>query len=122
MTISEIKAVLPPVAIRMASAAIMEGVKAYHKAKEQREIEANKEQSGEKFNYMLAHAYNEGIQIASEVLWKLFASCSAECQQAIAEVAKVKDGFSGNNESYFDDFINALEKVQCHSVWLRVAE
>jgi hypothetical protein len=122
MTISEIKAVLSPVTVWMAQEAVMEGVKAHHKAQKQYDIENQKKESGETYNFTLAHAYNEGVHVAAEILWKLFASCSAECQQAIAEVAKNRDGFSGYAENYLDDFINALEKAKGYSVQIRVTE
>lgn len=116
MTIAEIKSILPPVAVWMAKQAIMEGIKAYHKAEE------TKQKAGKPYDYALAHAYNEGMKISAEILWKLFASCSADCQRAIAEVAKKRDGYCGCPENYFDDFVNALERVQGHSVHIRVTE
>jgi len=122
MTIAEIKSILPPVAVWMAKQAIMEGIKAYHKAQEQYSIEETKQKAGKPYDYTLAHAYNEGMKISAEILWKLFASCSADCQRAIAEVAKKRDGYCGYPENYFDDFVNALERVQGHSVYIRVTE
>ena len=122
MTVSEVKALLPTMVTWMAKEAVMEGVKAYHKAQKQYEIENQKKQAGESYNFTLAHAYYEGVGIASEVMWKLFASCSAECRKAIDEVAKHRDGYCGYHEEYFDDFILALEKIQGHTVRIRIAE
>ncbi len=122
MTISEIKAVLPPVAVWMAGKAVEEGVKACNKAQKQSEIEDQKKNSGESYNYSLAHAYREGMHVSAEILWKLFASCSAECQQAIEEVAKNYDGYGGWTEKCFDRFVEALEKVQGYSVRIRTNE
>lgn len=122
MTAAEIKAVLPPVTIWMAKKAVMEGVRVHHKAQEEYDTEYQKEQAGNSYNFHVSHAYKEGVRVAAEILWKLFASCSAECQMAIAEVAKKRDGHFGHPEEYFDDFVNSLEIVQGRSVCIRVAE
>jgi len=110
MTVKEIRDKLPTMVIWMAKEAVMEGVKAYHKAQRQYDIENQKKQSGQSYNYILAHAYDEGVDIAAEVCWKLFYSCSADCQAAIEEVAKKRDGFRGNPDIYFDEFVLALEE------------
>lgn len=122
MKINELKETLPTMVIWMAKEAVMEGVKAYHKYNAQYDIENNKKDAGEPYNYTLAHAYCEGVNVSSEVLWKLFASCSMECTKAIKEVAKSRDGYCGYGESYFDDFVNALEKVQGRTVSIRIVE
>lgn len=98
MTISEIKSALAPVTIWMAEKAIMGGVEAEHEAQ------------------------NFSIEIAAEVLYSLFYSCPAETEMAISKVAENKDGMFDTPESYFDDFINALEKVQNHSVIIRTIQ
>lgn len=122
MTIRELRGKLPTMVIWMAQEAVMEGVAAYHKSQEQYNIEKQKEQAGETYNYILAHAYYEGVRVAAEVLWKLFASCSMECQKAIEEVAKSKDGYFGDPGSYFGAFVAALEKIQGHPVRIREVE
>lgn len=122
MTIAELKSILPTMVVWMAKEAVMEGVRAYHKAEIEYNVQMQKQQSGEPYNFLLAHAYKDGVNIAAEVLWKLFESYSIQCQQAIAVVAKDRDGYYGLHESYFDDFVNALEQVQGHPVLIRVNE
>ncbi len=110
MDISDLRETLPTMVIWMAKEAVMEGVKAYHKAQRQYDLENQKKDSGLPYNYTLAHAYNDGVDIAAEVLWKLFYSCGADCQAAIKEVAKRRDGYCGIPDRYFDDFVLALEE------------
>jgi hypothetical protein len=121
MTPLEIKSALPPIAIWMAQSAVIEGVKSHHKYQEQCHVEDKKKEKGETYNYLLAHAYNEGVGVSAEILWKMFSSCVAECKKAISEVSKHRDGY-GYQETYFDDFVNALEKVQGHSAHIRISE
>lgn len=109
MTVEELRETLPTMVIWMAKEAVMEGVKAYYKSQRQREIERQKEDSGEPYNYMLANAYYDGVRIAAEVLWKLFSSCSHDCLKAIKTVARKRDGW-GNPDDYFNDFVIALEE------------
>ncbi len=122
MQIKNLKEKLPTMVIWMAKEAVMEGVKAYNKSQKERDIQNAKKEAGDSYNYTLAHAYNDGMNVAAEVLWKLFHSMSIECQRALEEVAKVRDGYCGNHESYLDDFIIALEKVQRAPVRIREEE
>lgn len=107
MKLEEIKIALPTMVVWMAQGVIIEGVKTYHKAKKQYNIEDNKKRSE---------------NITYEALWKLFSCCSAHCQKAIAIVAKERDGYCGYPEKYFDAFVNALETVQGYSVSIREKE
>jgi hypothetical protein len=103
--VSDIKEQLPSMVIWMAKTAVMTGVSSFH--------------SYEKEKHGL---YYEGVRVSAGILWKLFQSMSIECQKAIEIVAKDRDGYSGTAESYFDDFIIALSKVQNGSVKIRVEE
>ncbi len=122
MTVTEIRSSLPTMVIWMAKEAVMEGVKSYHKAQKQYDIEDQKKESGLPYNYALGHAYKDGVHVAAEILWKLFASCTIDCMEAIETVAEKKDGYCGDPDRYFDDFVLALEKRLGDPIRIRKCE
>lgn len=122
MTIAEIKETVPTLALWMAYKAVMEGVRMVRKSHELRDIEEKKRLAGKPCNFLLAHAYDEGMRASAEVLWKLFATCSYYCQRAIEKVSCRKDGFCGDPITYFDDFVTALEEAQGYPVSIRTSE
>ena len=123
MTASELKESLPTMIVWMAETATREGVKRSRRYYELREIEREKESAGKPYNYSMAHECYEGVRVAAEVLWKLFYSISADCQKAIEEVAKTMDGYlTYLRKSYFDEFVEALEKVSGEPVRIRDEE
>lgn len=108
--------------IWMAKKAVMEGVKRYHLAQSEGEKQAALREAGKPYNFTIRHAYYEGVGVAAEVLWKLFQSCSIDCQEAIASVAKNRDGYCGDPDHYFDDFVLALEQQLGTPVTIRKEE
>ena len=116
MTINKLRSNLPTMVVWMASEAVMEGVRSHHDNEQQHDWDTD-------FIRGFRKGVSEnGVRVAAEVLWKLFASCSAECQSAISIVAKNKDGYCGYPVSYFDSFVVALEEVQGHPVRIREKE
>ena len=122
MTANELRNTLPTMVIWMAKEAVMEGVKSYHKSQRENKIQADLADSGKPFNFTLSHAYYDGVRVAAEVLWKLFQSCAADCMDAIRAVAETRDGYSGDPDNYFDDFVVALEKRLRCPVRIRTEE
>ena len=123
MSIQVIREYLPTIAVWMAETAIREGVKRSRRYNEIRAIEQEKENTGKPFNYSRAYECYEGVRVAAEVMWKLFSTISAHCQEAIKEVAKTMDGYlTYPQKSYFDEFVRELEKVQGHPVRIREIE
>lgn len=116
MTVMEIRNSLPIMVIWMANEAVMEGVQSYHKNQQQHDCDSD---------FMRGFRRGEserGVKVAAEVLWKLFASCSADCQRAIEKVAEKRDGFCGNPDAYFDDFVEALGMKLGYPVRIRTVE
>ena len=116
-----LKATLPHMVVWMAKTAVQEGVRSYHRVQKLYDTEKQKEQSGLPTSYALANGHRSGINAAAEILWKLFKSTGAECQQAIEKVAQKRDGF-GATEECLDDFMTELERVQGHSIIIRTTE
>ena len=120
--IAELRDALPAMVVWMAKEAVMEGAKAKHRHQEAYDAENKKEHSGQPYNYSIAHAQYNGVRVAAEVLWKLFCSCSADCQSAIEKVANKRDGYSGYADDYFDDFVIALEERLGGPIRIRTVE
>lgn len=121
MTISELRNTLPTMVIWMAKEAVMQGVRECHMAQSEYEKQAALREAGQPYNFTLKHAYYEGVRVAAEVLWKLFESCSADCQTTIEKVAEKRDGY-GDPDKYFDDFVVALEEQLGCPVTIRTVE
>lgn len=91
MTANEIRKEVSPMTIWMADSAIRGAC-----------ISARKD--------AIIHPYNrEGVEVAAEVLFSMFGTCSASIKSALLVVAKAYDGFRGGNRLYFDAFVEALE-------------
>lgn len=106
----------------MAKEAVMGGVRSYHMSQNEFEKQNKLEKAGKPYNYTTRNAYYEGVRVAAEVLWKLFASCSADCQSAIEKVSQKRDGFCEDPDAYFDDFVLALEAHLHGAVRIRERE
>jgi hypothetical protein len=97
--------------IAVINAAIKKGIQAVHKADRIRERENAKNEAGEPFNFSEAHAYDEGVRGAAEVIYTLFECCNADGQQVIRKLAEKYDGITGNTD-YFNQFIEEFQKVR----------
>ncbi|MDR2558688.1 MAG: hypothetical protein LBC86_03975 [Oscillospiraceae bacterium] len=106
MTTTELRGTLSKETVWMASEAIRQGCEAARKTKQESLKQEALEKNGEPFNYSMKHVYYEGVRIAAEVLWKLFAGYSAAVQNAIKTVAKETDIYT-RGEEYFDRFVEA---------------
>lgn len=120
MTASEIKMALSKETVWMASEAIKQGCEAARRTKEESLKQEQLEKNGEPFNFSQKHAHYEGVSIAAEILWRLFAGYSAAVQSAICKVAKKTD-CTTDLETYFDKFIEAYE-TEYGVVTLRIFE
>ena len=121
MTITEIRNNLPKMVIWMAKEAVMKGVRACREARNELNKQGELQDAGKPYNCRLGHAKYEAVSVAASVLWKLFQSCEADCQSAIEKVAEKKNGYLGNPEKYFDEFILALEE-RVGTVYIRKQE
>lgn len=108
MNVIEVKSKLPLIAVQMAGMAVMEGVKACHKAQEVYDKESCKQAEGLPFSFTARYVWREAERVAAEVLFTLFVSNVHECMMAIESVAQNLNGFVGTKDQYFDGFVVAM--------------
>lgn len=62
---------------KMVIAAIKQGCNAANSTRKEDAVQKGIEAEGGDYNYSKKHAYYEGVRIASEVLFEIFAVCSS---------------------------------------------
>ena len=118
MTSNELKATLNKETIWMAAEAVRQGCEAARKTKQESLKQEALQAAGENFDFSTKHIYYEGVCIAAEILWRLFAGYSAAVQSAICKVAEGTSACT-DSEDYFDLFVDIYER-ECGSVRLRI--
>ena len=83
MTVTEIRNNLPKMVISVVKEAVMEGVRAHHRAQNEYNEQHKLIDADKPYSFKLAHAYYNSVRVASEVLYRIFESCSYDIQEAI---------------------------------------
>ena len=118
-TVTEIKNILPAMVIKMAGQAVKEGVRMCREYWQERDLQKQFRDSGKPYNFTLSHAHYGSVRVAAEILFELFATCTADILQAIEKVSKNLNGYAGAQDHYLEEFIIALEEQLCSTVRVR---
>lgn len=98
---------------------VREGVRLQIMVNEERAKQENLRESGQPYNFTMAHNLGEGVHGMAEVLWDMFAGMTIDMIEAIERTAStgLKPGYT--NQDFAGTFFIELEKIQGHPARVR---
>jgi len=104
---------------KVVSYIIEEGVRLQIMVNEERTKQENLSESGQPYNFTMAHNLGEGVHGMAEVLWDMFAGMTTDMVKAIERTTStgLKPGY--NSQDFAGTFFIELEKIQGHPAQVR---